>query len=463
MRTPGDSTAADPNPAETPAAGQAGKFTEGSTLRHVVVMTATGSVGLMAIFVVDLLNLFYVSLLGQEELAAAIGYAGTVLFFHTSVSIGVSIAVGALASRALGARDRARAREVSGAAVGFMAIVMLGLAIATLPFIDPILNLLGATGTTRDLAARYLLWTLPSAPLLGLGMAYSSVLRAVGDANRAMWVTLVGGIVTAVLDPLFIFGFGLGLDGAAIVTVLSRGALALVGFHGAVRVHDLVARPGPGIMINDARAIAMIAVPAVLTNVATPVGNAYVTGALASHGDAAVAAWAVIGRLIPVAFGALFALSGAVGPILGQNLGAKLYPRLLAILRDSLVLIIVYVLVMWAALALGRDLLVDVFRLSGAAADLLRYYCLVVSGTFLFMGALFVSNAAFNNLGYPVLSTAFNWGRATLGTIPFVWLGDRLAGAEGVLLGQGLGGVLFGTASIAMAFVVVRRMARGTG
>ena len=69
----------------------AAKFTTGSMMRHVVVMTATGSIGLMAVFVVDLLNLFYISLLGEQELAAAIGYAGTVLFFATSICIGVTI------------------------------------------------------------------------------------------------------------------------------------------------------------------------------------------------------------------------------------------------------------------------------------------------------------------------------------------------------------------------------------
>jgi hypothetical protein len=58
------------------------KFTTGSTMRHVVVMTATGSIGLVAVFIVDALNLFYISLLGQAELAAAIGYAGTLLFFQ---------------------------------------------------------------------------------------------------------------------------------------------------------------------------------------------------------------------------------------------------------------------------------------------------------------------------------------------------------------------------------------------
>ena len=68
------------------------KFVTGSTLRHGIVMSATGSVGLMAVFLVDALNLFYISLLGQQELAATIGYAGTLIFFTISIGIGLSIA-----------------------------------------------------------------------------------------------------------------------------------------------------------------------------------------------------------------------------------------------------------------------------------------------------------------------------------------------------------------------------------
>jgi hypothetical protein len=63
------------------------RFVTGSTMRHVIVMTATGSVGLIAVFIVDALNLFYISLLGIQELAAAIGFASTLLFFTISVAI----------------------------------------------------------------------------------------------------------------------------------------------------------------------------------------------------------------------------------------------------------------------------------------------------------------------------------------------------------------------------------------
>src|SRR5437868_11278474 len=152
-------------------ASPAPKLTQGPIMRHVVVMTATGSIGLMAIFIVDFLNLFYISLLGQQELAAAIGYAGTVLFFTVSLCIGVTIAGTALVSRALGARQREEARRLATSSLLFMVAITLVLSLATLPLLGPILTLFGATGRTHEIAWRFLLVVMPSTPVLGLGMA----------------------------------------------------------------------------------------------------------------------------------------------------------------------------------------------------------------------------------------------------------------------------------------------------
>lgn len=98
-------------------------FTEGSTMRHVLVMTATASVGLMSIFLVDLLSLLYVSRLGDPNLTAAVAYATQVLFFSVSINIGLSIAIGALAARAIGSSDWPGAQRLAASGLVHVAIV----------------------------------------------------------------------------------------------------------------------------------------------------------------------------------------------------------------------------------------------------------------------------------------------------------------------------------------------------
>jgi putative MATE family efflux protein len=435
-------------------------FTEGSTLGHVVRMTVTGSIGLMAIFVVDFLSLLYVSWLKDESLTAAVGYASVVLFFLTSANIGFMIAATALTARRLGMGDREGARSVAGSAMLLMVAMAGALWLLLLPFLMPLLGLLGAEGKVRDIAWLYLMITLPSNMLMALGMGFSGVLRAVGDANRSMYVTLAGGIVTAVVDPILIFGLGLGIHGAAICVVISRLVFALVGWHGAVTVHRMVAKPDDASVRANASPIFAIAWPAILTNVATPFSLAVVARIVSVFGPSAITANAVIDRLTPIAFGALFALSGAVGPILAQNWGAGMYHRMRSTLRDSFIVAGVYVLVSWAILVLCRHWIVDIFQLKGLAAEGVIFFCFVSGPMWFFVGLLFTANAAFNNLGFPLYSTAFNWGRATLGTIPFAYFGAQFYGYNGALAGMTLGSVVFGVASAFMAARTIRVLER---
>ena len=332
-------------------AGEA-RFVTGNIMRHVVVMAGTGAIGLMAVFAVDLLNLFYISLLGQRPIAAAVGFAGVVGFFQTSVLIGLTIGTSAVVARSIGAGAARAARHIAGSGLVLMVLAGLIVGLGTVALLGPILDVLGATGETRRLAETFLMISSPSLPLLAAGMGCSGLLRCIGDARRAMNVTLFAALATAVVDPILIFGLHLGLPGAAISTVLSRLVLATLGWIGAALRHKLVARPSFRAVAGDFAAIFHVAGPALLTNLATPLGAAYVTRSMAVFGPDAVAGQATIDRISPVAFGLIYALSGAVGPILAQNAGAGRLDRVRETLRDSSILVLATVLVAWAALAL---------------------------------------------------------------------------------------------------------------
>jgi Na+-driven multidrug efflux pump len=240
---------------------------------------------------------------------------------------------------------------------------------------------------------------------------------------------------------------------------VSRLALALAGLDGVVRRHGMRAAPVRGNLVADMRQFLGIAGPAILTNLATPVGAVYVTRTIAAFGPEAVAGQATIDRITPVAFGLVYALSGAIGPIVAQNLGAGRTDRVREALRDALLFVAVAVSLAWAALALAQTGIVAVFSARGVTAELIRLFCSLTAGSFLFTGALYVANAAFNNLGFPLLSTAFNWGRATLGTIPFVAWGAHY-GPSGVLIGQAAGSLLFGVGAIVTAFHAIDGLER---
>ena len=438
------------------------RFVTGSLLRHVFVMASTGAIGLVAVFAVDLINLFYISRLGEKQTAAAVGFAGVVAFFHISIAIGLTIGVTAVVSRTIGAGRLPEARKLASTSLLLMAAICIVLGSGTQPFLHLILPALGATGETERLAERYLSITVHSLPLVGVGMACSALLRSVGDARAAMNVTLGSAVFTLLLDPVFIFVLDLKLDGAAIVSVLARAVLLSVGLYGVVVKHQLLGRLDRSLLGAHLRQLGAVAGPAVLTNLATPVAAAFITHSIAQFGAAAVAGQATIDRVVPVAFGLIFALSGAIGPIFAQNLGAHAYGRVREALWASVKFMVVAVAVAWAVLALAQGFLVAAFSADGPAEHLIRAFCDWIAAGFFFVGALFVANTAFNNLGRPLLSTAFNWARATLGTIPFAWYGARY-GPIGVLAGQALGSAIFGSLALLWAFRLTASMAARGG
>ncbi|WP_407330526.1 MATE family efflux transporter [Enterovibrio sp. 27052020O] len=439
---------------------QQAKFVNGSIMRHITVMSTSGAVGLMALFLVDLADMFFISLLGQVELAAAIGFAGTIVFFSTSVSIGTSIAMGALVSRALGSGKREEARKLTGSIMVFAAIVSVLTVGVILLFIDPILTSIGAQGEAAQKAKDFLVILLPGAPLMAMGMSAGAALRGVGDAKLSMAATLISGAVNAILDPIFIFGLSMGIEGAATASLISRFVLFGVAFHAVHRKHDLVARPTFADLSHHFSAIIHIAGPAIVTNTATPIGNAIVTAQIAKFGSDYVAGYAVMGRLLPVSFALIFSLSGAVGPILGQNYGAQKFDRVQQTLSDSVKFVTAYCVVVALILFLAQGFIIDAFSLDGDAASMVTLFCTYIAITFIFNGTLFVSNAAFNNLNRPTWSTLLNVGKATLGTMPFVYVGGHLGGAEGVLIGQAVGSVLFGIAGYILVKKLIVQLAR---
>src|SRR5262245_26923505 len=381
------------------------RFVTGSIFRHIAVMTGTSAIGLMAIFVSDFANIFFLGLLGDLQLLAAVGYASSIMFFLISAGIGMSIAVVALVSPALGARDIARARRLSSHAAVFAGAASSLLVAALWWALPALLGSLGAGGRTLTLAHEYLIIVLPSWPPLVLGMCCSAMLRSAGEAQRAMFITLTGAVVATILDAALIFGLGLGLHGAAISAFVSHVAVLVLGVWLVVRTQGLLGWPDCHAFRHDWRLIGRFAAPVVLANLATPAGGAYVTLAMSQFSDSAVAGWAVVGRIIPIAFGAIFALSGAIAPIIGQNLGARQFDRVRAVLHGALRLAALLTATAWVCLALVAPGLVRLFNASGEAAALIVFFCRWLAPLFIFFGTLFVCNAACNALGRPQYAT----------------------------------------------------------
>lgn len=441
-------------PARAPRRGP-GRFTRGPIMRHVAVMTLSGTVGLTLMFLVDAATLLYIAMLGDPALTAAVGYAWSVQFFIVAVGLAISIAATALVARALGARDAAGARRAAGSSYLAVFVTLAVLSALAAAFRFPILSALGAEGEALEAGAAFLLLAAPSMPLMGLGMASASILRAAGDAGRAMLVTTASAAVSVLLDPILIFeaplglpGAGWGIEGAALAMTGARMASCSVGLWGVVKVHDLCARPSAAGFRADLAPLSAIAGPAVLAQLSAPFANVLLTRAVAPYGDDAMAGWAVTGRLTVLAFGGVFALGSALGGIFGQNYGAGRPARVQRIYRDGLIFCAVYVLAAWGLLALLAETAIAGFGLPPDGAALVRVFAAWGGIGFLFAGGMIVASAAFNTMGRPVWATGFNWARDGAATALCILLIGAALGPSGAVWAQIAAQVSLGVAAV---------------
>jgi Na+-driven multidrug efflux pump len=272
-----------------------------------------------------------------------------------------------------------------------------------------------------------------------------------------MLIYIIAGLSNIVLDPILIFGLDLGVTGAALATLISRIIMLAMAYHIIVNRNQLLGAFNFQRYRQELSSYAKIAFPAILTNLSTPLSMAYITYTMAQFGDSAVAGVAIINKIQPVAFVGLFALSSVIGPIAGQNFGAKKFDRVSTTLLESIRFTLIYCTVVSATLWLSKGWFVPLFGGSAAANELVYLFCSGLSLIFIFNGITFLTNALFNNLGVAYYATLINLVKATLGTIPFVIVGANIGGVEGVLWGLFAGSVFIAVISLLLAIKLVNR------
>ena len=434
------------------------KFTQGNIFEHIMKMALTNVIGLSVFFVVDLIDIYFIGLLKQPQLLSAIAYAAAVLFFTTSVSIAMVIANSAVVARMLGQQQFQQAKQA--AITCFLITFTISLLISFIIYqnANSLLALIGAKGIELQAANTYLKITIIAFPLAALGMQITATLRALGHAKLGLYCTLAAGLINVVIDPILIFYFKLDIKGAAFASLIAKSAmLVLAAYYLLIKVNFITILTFSDIKVN-VKHIIKVAIPVSLTQIATPISHLYITYEMAKLGPGFIAGWVIISRLIPVAFVMLFAMPGATGPIISQNIGAKNVTRVRRTLNHALNFIIKYVFVLALTLSLLQESLVSLFNAQAESAILIRFFCQYIPVSFIFVAMNLVAMSFLNNAGHSKVATQLNFSKIFLGTIPFVSLGSYYYGAQGILVGQAMGSVVFALISICFCYRTLKKL-----
>jgi Na+-driven multidrug efflux pump len=196
--------------------------------------------------------------------------------------------------------------------------------------------------------------------------------------------------------------------------------------------------------IDSCRRILHVGLPAMATQLIGPVTAAIITRLLAGHGEVVVAGFGVATRIEAVAVMLLFALSGSIGPFIGQNWGAKRPERVKEGLAATYLFCLVWGVVAAVPLVLFGDAVAAWVDRNSAVVDTAAFYLAVVPWSYGLWGVLMISSASFNALGKPLPSTTLSFTRMFLLYIPLALALNQLFGYAGIFIASAVSNAVMG-------------------
>ena len=362
----------------------------------------------------------------------------------------------------MGAGREKKASSIAGTALSTLVITGVILAVAVLLFLRPLLSLFGATTDVMPYAVDYLGITAVGLPFYALSIGGNHIVRADRSPTYSMTCVLTGAIVNTILDPLFIFGFGWGIKGAAWATVIGQvvsGILVVIYFGKFRKMYLEMSMLKPSSeclkaiislgMASCINQIAMAIVQIVLNNILRYYGGLSVYGS-----DIPIACVGVISKVNQVFMAICIGISQGCQPIWGFNYGAKKYDRVRLAYRYSVIACTAIATVFFLCFQLFPHQIVSIF---GTGSDLYFQFAERYLKIFMFMtfanGIQPMSSGFFTSIGKAKLGIVMSLTRQVLFLLPLIIVFSLIMGIDGVMYA----GPIADAAAFVLAILFARR------
>ncbi|GLT17916.1 MATE family efflux transporter [Vibrio zhanjiangensis] len=423
-------------------------------------MTIPMIFGMISILMFNLVDTFFISLLGTQALAS-ISYTFPVTFALNCITMGMGVGLSTNIAHLLGQKKTIGATRFATHGL-LLTVVLITLASGIgLMTIQPIFSLLGASPELIPAIDEYMhIWYL-SIPLLAIPMIGNSVIRATGDTRTPATIMVLAGVINGVLDPLLIFGWGpfpeLGIQGAAIASALSWLGACLWSLYILTQREPMLAPPHLSCIVEDCKQILRIATPAALSNSMIPLSGALLMIIMSRHGTAAVAAYGAAQRIESILILVLMSLASALTPFIAQNLGAEKHKRSFTGLFISMRFALVFQMGVFIAMVPLSIPIASLFSQEQSVKELLWHYLLVVPFSYGFQGIAMILVSGLNALHQPLKAFQWSFMRLFLFTLPSAWLGSYWFGTKGIFVGIALGNIIVGVLGYLYALKLRRK------
>lgn len=364
-------------------------------------------------------DIWFVAKLGPSAVAT-VGLTETFLFLLYAIAIGLAMAVTAVVARRVGEGDRAAAAVSAAQAIWIAVLASLPFAAAGIVWARELLQLMGADAWTLTHGVRYMQWMLGSNVVIMLLFVCNAIFRGAGDAAVAMRVLWVANGLNIVLDPILIFGLGpipaLGVEGAAIATVIGRGVGVAMQLWILLRGSRHIRVATPQLALDAAAALNIVrtSLGGIGQMIVAMTAWIFLMRILAAIGSEAVAGATIAMRLMMFTLMPAWGMSNAAATLVGQNLGAGEPGRAEASVWRIGWYNMVFTLAVSVLFFLFPRELIGLFTDQPAVVDTGAEWLRILSYSYFVYGWWMVAVQAFNGAGDTVTPTKIN--------LVFFWL-----------------------------------------
>jgi len=372
-----------------------------------------------------------VGTLGLAGVSIALPFQMLLMAFAGMVGMGG----GSIISRRLGAHQLEDANKALGNVIDLVVIIGFLAAVCVLMFVEPLLRLIGATQNILPYAKDYLSIVLLGSVFFGFAMSTNNIVRAEGNARLAMLTMIFSAAVNLVLDPIFIFGFGWGVRGAALATIIAQTSAAafmvwyFTSGRSSLTLSTRYLTPDPAI----AKEIMIVGSPIFVRHSAGYVMFVIVNSLLVKYGgEVSVAVFGVVNRVLMVFLMPTMGIIQGMQPIVGYNYGARQIDRvketvLLAVKYSTGISVAAFIIMM-----IFPSYLIRIF-----STDAAMIQCGTSALRFIFaaaavIGAQMVAGGFYQALGKANQALVLSMARQVLFFIPLVLITPHIWGLNGI-------------------------------
>ncbi len=406
-----------------------------------LAIPATAAMIINALY--NLIDTFFVAWGSGTIAIGALSIAYPIQMIVLAIGLMIGIGSSSIFSRAFGRKDESAMKRAVNTAILMNVVLTVSISVLAYIFIDDLLVFFGATASNIDFAREYLAIILIALVPFSLSIMFNNLTRAEGRPKIAMWSLIIGAGINIVLDPIFIFDFGLGMgvSGAALATAIGKTASFVYVFYQAMKpesslmidlrqLYKIDFKMVGEIFAIGAPSFTRTAMGGVLIIIVNNLINRYAVGDPAIY----ISIYGVINRLIRFSLMPGFGLVQGMIPIVGFNFGAQFFGRLHEVIKYTSKLLFIYFTVVFVIVMVFAEYLFMIFSPNGDPYFIEQgaFAFRVVALGFSFITYQVILSSCYQAMGYPVRAFVVALSRRFIVFLPVAFLLTHFFGVTGI-------------------------------